>query len=204
MRGAFRAIRLYFTITIIARIRKKIKHAKKGKQIMKFLIASDIHGSFYYCKKLFKVFERERADRLILLGDLLYHGPRNELPREYAPKQVITLLNSYSERLLCVRGNCDAQVDQMVLNFPIMAEYAVMPLGEKVIYFTHGHSFGKDNPPPLKKGDILFCGHTHIPENSDCGPFTYMNCGSVALPKNDTPHSYMVLENDEFSMGAIE
>ena len=106
---------------------------------MKWMIASDLHGSAYYCRKMLEAFEREGADRLFLLGDLLYHGPRNDLPREYAPKEVIPLLNGKKEVLLCVRGNCDAEVDQMVLEFPVLADYAVLPVGQRLIYATHGH-----------------------------------------------------------------
>ena len=99
---------------------------------MKWMIASDLHGSAFYCKKMIKAFERERADRLLLLGDLLYHGPRNDLPEGYAPKEVIPLLNGLKPALLCVRGNCDAEVDQMVLDFPILADYAVLPVGKRL------------------------------------------------------------------------
>ena len=106
---------------------------------MKWMIASDLHGSAFYCKKMIKAFERERADRLLLLGDLLYHGPRNDLPEGYAPKEVIPLLNGLKPALLCVRGNCDAEVDQMVLDFPILADYAVLPVGRRLVYATHDH-----------------------------------------------------------------
>lgn len=130
---------------------------------MKLMIASDIHGSAYYCRKMLAAFERERADRLLLLGDLLYHGPRNDLPKEYAPKEVIAMLNPLRENILCVRGNCDTEVDQMVLSFPIMAEYCLLELDEQTIFATHGHVWNPQNLPMLKKGDILLNGHTHIP-----------------------------------------
>lgn len=106
---------------------------------MKWMIASDLHGSAFYCRQMIKAFQREGADRLLLLGDLLYHGPRNDLPEGYAPKEVIPLLNSLKQKLLCVRGNCDAEVDQMVLDFPILADYAVLPVGGRLVYATHGH-----------------------------------------------------------------
>ena len=130
---------------------------------MKFLIASDIHGSAYYCEQLLQAFEREQAARLLLLGDILYHGPRNDLPRDYAPKKVIAMLNGMADIILCVRGNCDTEVDQMVLEFPILADYAVLPTGERLVYVTHGHQFNTKTPPPLCQGDVLLHGHTHIP-----------------------------------------
>ena len=106
---------------------------------MKWMIASDLHGSVYYCTKMLEALEREQAGRLLLLGDLLYHGPRNDLPRDYAPKQVIPLLNGIRTKLVCVRGNCDAEVDQMVLDFPMLADYCVLPVGQRLVYATHGH-----------------------------------------------------------------
>ena len=100
---------------------------------MKYMIASDIHGSAYYCEKLLEAYDREGADRLLLLGDLLYHGPRNDLPKDYAPKKVIEMLNAKKDELICVRGNCEAEVDQMVLEFPVMAEYAILPIRKNII-----------------------------------------------------------------------
>jgi hypothetical protein len=165
---------------------------------MKWMIASDIHGSEYYCKEMLKAFEREQAGRLLLLGDLLYHGPRNDLPRDYAPKAVIELLNREKEHILCVRGNCDADVDQMVLQFPILAEYAILCVGERTIYATHGHVHGEENPPLLQKGEILLCGHTHVPKCVEHEDFIYMNPGSVSIPKEGSRHGYMTLEGDSF------
>ena len=164
---------------------------------MKYIIASDIHGSAYWCKELLSAFENEGADKLILLGDLLYHGPRNDFPDEYSPKQVFAMLNAIKDKLLCVRGNCDSEVDQMVLEFPIMADYAVLSLGNRTLFLTHGHLFNADMPPLLKDGDILFNGHIHAPANyaMACGA-TYANCGSVSLPKEGTPHSYILIEED--------
>lgn len=165
---------------------------------MKFLIASDIHGSAKYCKMLLKAFETEKADKMLLLGDILYHGPRNDLPENYAPKEIIALLNPLKDKLLCVRGNCDTEVDQMVLEFPILADYAIIPVGDRLLYATHGHKFGAQTPPPISKGDILINGHTHIPKCEDMGDFTYLNCGSVSIPKENSAHSYMTLENGKF------
>lgn len=166
---------------------------------MKLMIASDIHGSAYYCRRLLEVFEREQPDKLLLLGDILYHGPRNDLPKEYAPKEVIVMLNAVKEKLLCVRGNCDTEVDQMVLEFPIMADYAVLYNGSRMIYATHGHVFNTKHLPSLQPGDILLHGHTHIPASEMFGENNlYLNPGSVSIPKENSWNGYMMLEEDTF------
>lgn len=172
---------------------------------MKWMIASDLHGSAYYCRKMLEAFEREGADRLFLLGDLLYHGPRNDLPREYAPKEVIPLLNGKKEKLLCVRGNCDAEVDQMVLEFPVLADYAVLPVGQRLIYATHGHIYHVKNLPPLAPGDVLLHGHTHVPAWTEFGQGNlYLNPGSMSIPKENSPHSYMTLEGNTMQWKELE
>ena len=172
---------------------------------MKWMIASDLHGSAYYCRKMLEAFEREGADRLFLWGDLLYHGPRNDLPREYAPKEVIPLLNGKKEVLLCVRGNCDAEGDQMVLEFPVLADYAVLPVGQRLIYATHGHIYHVKNLPPLAPGDVLLHGHTHVPAWTEFGQGNlYLNPGSVSIPKEDSPHSYMTLEENTMQWKELE
>ena len=172
---------------------------------MKWMIASDLHGSAYYCRKMLEAFEREGADRLFLLGDLLYHGPRNDLPREYAPKEVIPLLNGKKEKLLCVRGNCDAEVDQMVLEFPVLADYAVLLVGQRLIYATHGHIYHVKNLPPLAPGDVLLHGHTHVPAWTEFGQGNlYLNPGSVSIPKENSPHSYMTLEENTMQWKELE
>ena len=172
---------------------------------MKWMIASDLHGSAYYCRKMLEAFEREGADRLFLLGDLLYHGPRNDLPREYAPKEVIPLLNGKKEKLLCVRGNCDAEVDQMVLEVPVLADYAVLPVGRRLIYATHGHIYHVNNLPPLTPGDVLLHGHTHVPAWTEFGQGNlYLNPGSVSIPKENSPHSYMTLEGNTMQWKELE
>ena len=130
---------------------------------MKLLFASDLHGSAYYAEKLEELIRNEAPDKTVLLGDLLYHGPRNDLPREYDPKKVTAILNGLKTQVLAVRGNCDAEVDQMVLEFPILADYGVLALGGRLLYLTHGHVFHKDHLPPLQAGDILLHVHTHIP-----------------------------------------
>lgn len=166
---------------------------------MKYLIASDLHGSAHCCRALLEAFSREGADRIILLGDLLYHGPRNDYPEDYDTRAVTALLNSVRDKLLCVRGNCDSEVDQMVLTFPMMAEYAFLELEGVRIFATHGHNYGPDNVPPLQPGDYLLCGHIHLPVRRKMGEITYLNPGSLSLPKEDTPHSYMTLEDGKFT-----
>ena len=171
---------------------------------MKWMIASDIHGSAKYCRMVFERMAEEKADRLLLLGDLLYHGPRNDFPDEYAPKEVTKLLNANKDRIVCVRGNCDAEVDQMVLEFPIMADYAIFPLKDHIIYVTHGHVNGEDNPPPLRRGDILLHGHTHVQRCVQHENFLYMNPGSTSLPKDDSVRGYMTLEDAHFVWKNLE
>ena len=171
---------------------------------MKLLIASDLHGSAYYTQMLLAREAQEAPEKLILLGDVLYHGPRNDLPRDYAPKQVIAQLSPLAEKILCVRGNCDCEVDQMVLPFPVLADYGFLLLGGRAVYLTHGHVINKAHPLPFAKGDILLHGHTHVPACEDCGDFTYLNPGSVSIPKENSPHSYMIYEDGAFSWKNLE
>ena len=165
---------------------------------MKLLIASDLHGSAYYTQMLLAREAQEAPEKLILLGDVLYHGPRNDLPRDYAPKQVIAQLSPLASKILCVRGNCDTEVDQMVLPFPVLADYGWLYLDGRTVYLTHGHVINKAHPLAFAKGDILLHGHTHIPACEDCGDFMYLNPGSVSIPKEGSAHSYMVYENGVF------
>lgn len=166
---------------------------------MKIMFASDIHGSAYYAQKLADKYIESKAERLVLLGDLLYHGPRNDLPLEYSPKNVIDILNSLKDEILCVRGNCDTEVDQMVLDFPILADYAVIMLDGKNIYLTHGHKYNPTNPPKLKKGDILMNGHTHIRAMEEYDGFTYINPGSVSIPKDGKGNGCIIYGNGIFT-----
>lgn len=166
---------------------------------MKLLFASDIHGSAKYAAKLAELCAKEKADKLILLGDLLYHGPRNDLPEEYAPKKVIEILNDMRTQILAVRGNCDAEVDQMVLQFPIMADYMALWLENRMIFVTHGHLFNEENLPNFNRGDVLIHGHTHLRVAADRGDYFFLNPGSISLPKGDGVHSYMVYENGVFT-----
>lgn len=171
---------------------------------MKLMIASDIHGSALYCRRLLETYNNEGADRLLLLGDLLYHGPRNDLPDGYAPKEVIAMLNALSDELLCVRGNCEAEVDQMVLDFPVLADYCILYACDRMIFATHGHLYNTSEPPKLKKGDILLHGHTHVPACEQHGGYTYLNPGSVSIPKNGSQGGYMLLENGRFVWKSLD
>lgn len=165
---------------------------------MKWMIASDIHGSAHYCKMMLEQYQKEGAQRLLLLGDILYHGPRNDLPKEYAPKEVLSMLNAHKKEIFCVRGNCDAEVDQMVLQFPILADYALLAVGKRALYATHGHLFSQENLPPLQEGDILLNGHTHVPKCTVHESYLYMNPGSISLPKENSYHGYMTMEDGLF------
>ena len=172
---------------------------------MKLMIASDIHGSAYYCKQLLDAYHTEQPERFLLLGDLLYHGPRNDLPGRYAPKEVIELLNQYSDKILSVRGNCDTEVDQMVLGFPVLADYAILSVDGLNIYATHGHNYNTKTPPPLAVGDILLHGHTHVIRAEKFGnENTYINPGSITLPKENCPRSYIIYENRKFTFKDID
>ena len=167
---------------------------------MKLLIASDIHGDIRAARAVVDEYRRRGADRLVLLGDLLYHGPRNDLPKDYAPKEVITLLNSVKNELLCVRGNCDTEVDQMVLDFPILADYAFIEADGVRMFVTHGHKFNLDNLPPLKTGEVLVHGHTHVRAMVEFGDKNlYVNPGSLSIPKENTPRGCVLFENGKFT-----
>lgn len=171
---------------------------------MKTVIASDIHGSAYYCGLLAEAVKSEGADCLLLLGDVLYHGPRNDLPRAYAPKEVISILSGMDVRMFSVRGNCDTEVDQMVLPFPVLADYSIIPVGKSLIFATHGHVYNEEHLPPLKCGDILLHGHTHVPKCINHGNYIYMNPGSVSIPKEQSCHSYMTLSDGVFQWKDLE
>jgi putative phosphoesterase len=172
---------------------------------MKLLICSDIHGDAIAAERVLSAFSREGAERIILLGDILYHGPRNDLPEGYAPKKVIELLSSVRDKLLCVRGNCDTEVDQMVLNFPILAEYAFIEADGLRIFATHGHKFNTDSLPPISPHDILLHGHTHIPACEKFGNDNYyINPGSCAIPKGGYPRSYILYESRRFTAKSFD
>ena len=176
---------------------------------MKLMFASDIHGSAYYCRRMLELYQKSNANRLILLGDILYHGPRNDLPKDYAPKKVIAMLNPLKDQILAVRGNCDTEVDQMVLEFPILADYAFLLVEGQAIYATHGHIFHENHLPPVQDGDVLIHGHTHLLEakeitTEDGGRIKILNPGSVSIPKGGNPATYGILEDGVFSILDLE
>ena len=171
---------------------------------MKYMFASDIHGSAFYCRKMLDAFEKEGAERLVLLGDLLYHGPRNNLPKDYAPKQVIAMLNAVKDRIYAVRGNCEAEVDQMVLDFPVMADYCILNIEGNTFYATHGHVYNQEHLPPLMQGDILIHGHTHVWKAQEMDGYILLNPGSVSIPKEGNPPTYGILENGDFIIRDFE
>ncbi len=170
---------------------------------MKILIASDLHGSAYWCRRLMEEIEKEQPDRIVLLGDLLYHGPRNDLPREYAPKEVIPMLSSLKEKILAVRGNCEAEVDQMVLPFPCLADFSQLFVDGRLMHLTHGHHQNPQNLPPLPQGSIFLYGHTHVKFDQVVDGIRCLNPGSVSIPK-DGSHSYLIYENGNFSFRILE
>ena len=167
---------------------------------MKLMFASDLHGSLFFCEKLMREFEKEKPDKLILLGDLLYHGPRNNLTKNYDTQKVAELLNSIKNNIICVRGNCDSEVDQAVLNFEIRADYINMYLENRLIFLTHGHIYNKNHLPFLNSDDIIIHGHTHVPTIEKIGEIVYINPGSVSLPRNNSQNSFMLYYNREFEI----
>lgn len=171
---------------------------------MKLMFLSDIHGSVFYAKQALEIFEKEEADYLIILGDVLYHGPRNPLPKDYDPKEVAPLLNEYREKIIAVRGNCDSEVDQMMLDYPMMSDYSTVLYNKKRIFVTHGHVYNQINMPKLSKGDVLISGHTHIPVAEKNDEIFILNPGSITLPKQNNPNSYAVLEDDLFEIKDLD
>ncbi len=171
----------------------------------KLMIASDIHGDAETTAALLERYRESGAEKLVILGDILYHGPRNDLPRGYAPKKVIELLNPYKNEILAVRGNCDTEVDQMVLDFPVLADYAYLSFDGLRIFAAHGHNHNTSKLPPLAKGDILLHGHTHVPACDGFGNGNlYINPGSVSIPKENSPKSYIIYENGSFDFYTLD
>ncbi len=162
---------------------------------MKLLIASDIHGSAKHAELLAQAFEREKADKLVLLGDCLYHGPRNSLPDDYDTRRTMEILNSMKDKIICVRGNCDSEVDQMVLEFPMMNKYECIDADGFRFFASHGHGYSPMLPPPFVEFDVMLCGHTHVYKLEDRGDFYHVNPGSTSIPKKGTQNSYVTFEN---------
>lgn len=163
---------------------------------MRFLVVSDIHGDSYWAQRAVDTFKAESADRLVLLGDILYHGPRNDLPAHYEPKKVISILNELADKILCVRGNCEAEVDQMVLKFPCMADYIYLVSGDVPFFLTHGHTYNSDNLPAIIiEGTVFVSGHTHITQDLVIDGIRFMNPGSPSIPKEGSIPSYIVIED---------
>jgi len=171
---------------------------------MKLFFISDIHGSVYYLNRAMERFEQEQADLIAILGDHLYHGARNPLPKDYNPKEVTEILNSFSDKIISVRGNCDSEVDQMVLNFPIMATYSTILYGNRRLFLTHGHVYNENNMPKLRNQDLFIYGHTHIPKAEKIQNIFVINTGSITLPKENNPHTYGILEEDVFRIKDLE
>ena len=162
---------------------------------MKIFIASDLHGSAEYCRQMVEAFANENADKLLLLGDVLYHGPRNDLPELYIPKTVVQMLDIVKDKIICVCGNCDAEIDREVLPFPVISDLGAIYVDGLNIYFAHGHKA----PPILAEGDVYLTGHTHIPSISIEDGHYNLNPGSISIPKEGSKHGYIVYENRKFT-----
>lgn len=171
---------------------------------MKIFVISDIHGSNYFLKKSLEAYEKEKADYILILGDELYHGPRNPLPLEYNPKEVAETLNRYKDKIIAVRGNCDSEVDQMLLDYPIMGDYSTIFLNNKRIFATHGHIYSEDKLPNLCEGDIFIYGHTHLPVAYKKEGIFILNPGSISLPKGGNLNSYGIFENNCFYVKSLD
>ena len=169
---------------------------------MKFVIASDLHGSWTWTEKLLEKFKEEKADKLVLLGDLYYHGPRNPLPDGYDPMKVAEALNAMKEDLIVVQGNCDAEVDQMISEFEFK-QSVVLDMFEKKAFISHGHKFNPDTFPN-EEFDVMFYGHFHVPEITEKDKKLFVNVGSVALPKNNSVHSYAVVDETGILLKSLE
>lgn len=165
---------------------------------MKLFFISDIHGSFHFLRKAIDHYEKEKADYLVILGDELYHGARNPLPEGYNPKETAALLNAHADKIIAVRGNCDSEVDQMVLDFPMTADYTIILYNGRRLFLSHGHVYSSSNLPRLSAGDVFLYGHTHIPVAEKKGDIYIINPGSISMPKENNPNTYGVLDGDNF------
>lgn len=167
---------------------------------MKLFFISDIHGSSTQLEKALELFHEEKADYLVILGDILNHGPRNPLPEGYNPQQVVSLLNPYKKQIIAVRGNCDSDVDQMLLEFPMMSDYSMILYEGKRLFLSHGHIYHPDHLPNISEGDALIFGHTHIPTAELNDSIYFINPGSITLPKGNFNHSYGILNQNIFEI----
>jgi putative phosphoesterase len=171
---------------------------------MKIFFMSDIHGSLYYLEKALQLYKEEKANYIVILGDALYHGPRNPLPEDYKPQLVASLLNQYKDKIMAIRGNCDSEVDQMLIEYPMMADYSIILYNERRLFLTHGHIYNENNLPNLSENDVLIMGHTHIPVAKKYNNIFILNPGSITLPKENNPNSYGILEEDLFQIKDLE
>ncbi|MBU3191630.1 phosphodiesterase [Clostridium bowmanii] len=171
---------------------------------MKIFIISDIHGSLFFLKKALVRYKEEGASYIVMLGDALYHGPRNPLPEDYNPQEVANLLNEYKDKIIAVRGNCDSEVDQMLIEYPMMADYSIMLCNNRRLFLTHGHIYNQDNMPSLSENDVLVHGHTHVPVAEKHNKIYILNPGSLSLPKENNPNSYAILQDNLFQIKDLE
>jgi putative phosphoesterase len=171
---------------------------------MKLFFISDIHGSLYYLEKALELYKEEGANFIVILGDALYHGPRNPLPEQYNPQAVASLLNQYKDKIIAIRGNCDSEVDQMLIEYPMMADYSIILYNNRRLFLTHGHIYNEDNLPNLSENDVLVHGHTHVPLAKKHDKIYILNPGSITLPKGNNPNSYAVLQDDLFQIKDLE
>ncbi len=171
---------------------------------MKLFFISDIHGSLSSLNAALKCFHEERADQIVILGDALYHGPRNPLPDGYNPAETAGLLNQYKDRIIAVRGNCDSEVDQMLIEYPMMETYGIVQLADRKLFLTHGHIYHPDDHPPLRAGDILAFGHIHLPLAEKRGEIFVFNPGSISLPKENNPPSYGLFDGGKLQVKTFD
>ena len=171
---------------------------------MKIFFISDIHGSLFYLEKALQCYNEENANYIVILGDALYHGPRNPLPEGYNPQGVANLLNQYKDKIIAIRGNCDSEVDQMLIEYPMMSDYSIVLCNERRLFLTHGHIYNEDNLPALNEGDVLVQGHTHIPVAKKHNKIYIFNPGSISLPKENNPNSYGILLDNLFQIKDLE
>ncbi len=171
---------------------------------MKYLVVSDIHGAYSGAQAILDALNYHNLENILCLGDVLYHGPRNDLPEDYAPKKVIPIMNDLKNNIICVRGNCEAEVDQMVLEFPCMADYNIVPMKNHKVFMSHGHIYSPTNLPTLTENDCFLSGHTHIPTACKENGIYLLNPGSISLPKQNHPRTYAILTDDDFTIYTLD